>query len=455
MGKTQNITREINEYFLCVSEKGTAAMESFVSCSQKSCCTPATRLCCCRCCGCLCCPLRLHHETCQYSSHPNDGRTLLASTQKPQSTSTSREALSRIHFAEMLMISQCDHNAADATRLSTDSIILDLNQLVQVGSMYIGIGATAHGQSHLSAYAYFTHNNQHRIELHETQTAVTADLQLLHEERTEITRFDSLRSSKEWMKSMKCRPHDDACLVSYARSNDIGNTAAGQSIQKLATVLPFILHGVGWMQMRLWVSTGFVGTVEGHTLNIDGQLCRVTYECGHRRPGQLNGAQMNIVRVTQTIRDCDGALTVCKSIYLASGHLVRHKFKWLGQAYVLHLNPMLGVPSEIAAGDFEATQGMKGFLEYIMQAKRQSTVFGAFVENDARVRNLVQFYVLSLIAKKPANVLQYSIEYFMKLGREQDSKHLYWGEIICLCLSHKFVTQESCEQRAKIVPLYR
>lgn len=336
-----------------------------------------------------------------------------------------RQQLEQIIFSEMLTISRCGHiptKAADRSYI--DSVILDLNQLTPIGSMYIGVTSSSSDQLRLTRFIQFE-SGDCRQEIHETRATVDVNLQMIEENHEEITRFgDHRRNRKEWKKYIECAPYGDgAFLVRNSQSNDIGNSFEEQRIRYISEELPLIFGGVACILERYLVRTGYVGTVEGQMLDVHGKLCRVKYEIGDRRPGHLNSAEMEIVRVRRTMTGIDDGpafFDVTKSIFLSSGHLLRRKFKWHKRAYLAHLNPLQCVPPLDFRTDFEGPRGLRSFLMYEKDNERSIVKTYDFLEANTDVRNLMQFYLLAVIASKPNDVLRYSINHFMSLGLDCD-----------------------------------
>lgn len=97
---------------------------------------------------------------------------------------------------------------------------------------------------------------------------------------------------------------------------------------------------------------------------------------------------------------------------------MRHKFEYFGRPLLLHLNPLNVVPPDPVDMDF-GEKGLRRFLAYVNETK-PGPPFGKYVEGNAIAKNLIQYYVLSLMAVKPSNVLEYSIDYFMKMRPDRD-----------------------------------
>lgn len=258
-----------------------------------------------------------------------------------------------------------------------------------------------------------------RMELREIRSTVDTNFQLITETRTEISRFGGIRSKKEWSNSLACQPHTvkNSYLFRCNRSNDIGDAFEEQQIHNAQPNGPFILEGIGIIRKRYWAMTGFVGTIEGQTINVNGEPCRVIYYCGRRRVSSLNGCEVEIVKIKQETVQPNGVSDISKSVYLTSGHLLRHKFEWFGGSFVVHMDPLGNIPPDPAPIDF-SLKDMNRFLYYLQERANVKVLMGMgeYVHNNKHVRNLVQFYVLKLIEEKPNDVLEFTIRYFMKLG---------------------------------------
>lgn len=322
----------------------------------------------------------------------------------------------------MLTVSRCSHILPPKQQqpaAAIDLTLLDLNKLSQIGTMYTNIKPTALNNGlELCTLAKYDYDEK-RMELREIRSTVDTNFQLKIEARSEISRFGGIKSKKEWSSSLTCQPHTakNAYLFRCNRSNDIGDAFEEQQIHDAQPDVPFILEGIGMIRKRYWAMTGFVGTIAGQTINVRGEPCRVIYYCGRRRVSSLNGREVEIVKIKQETVQPNGASDISISVYMASGHLLRHKFEWFGGSFVVHMDPLGMIPPEPVPIDF-SLKDMNRFLYYLQERANVKALMGMgeYVHNNRHVRNLVQFYVLKLIEEKPKDVLEFTIRYFMKLG---------------------------------------
>jgi hypothetical protein len=317
----------------------------------------------------------------------------------------------------MLTISCCAHTPQSQSNGSIDLTLLDLNKLTELGTMYINIEAHKSGVE-LCTLARFDFDDK-RMEIREIRSSIDAAFELINESRSEISRFGGIKSKKEWLKSIKCTSHTNPneYLMRCNRSNDIGDAFEKQTVHRASSNRPFILEGIGMIRKRYWAMTGFVGTIEAQTLNVNGEPCKVTYYCGRRRVGALNGSPVEIVKIKQEIIQPNGTSDISKSIYLTTGHLLRHKFQWFGRSFIIHIDPLGSIPPDSAPIDF-SVKGMSKFLNYLNEMAYAK--LDEFVLNNKDIRNLVQCYILKLIAEKPNDVLKFTNHYFTKLGLKNE-----------------------------------
>ena len=112
------------------------------------------------------------------------------------------------------------------------------------------------------------------------------------------------------------------------------------------------------------------------------------------------------------------------SIYLLSGHLVRHT--WKDCSIMLHVNPIeaLPLPGATCLDRWETnTRLMKmyiGFTEYRLSKLR------TFLDDQPKVKKLIKEYVLCLLHTKPDSVLDFTIKYFTSMNADQTQNAVHF-----------------------------
>lgn len=323
------------------------------------------------------------------------------------------EYLSKICFAENLVVSRCAHRLDRFGRKPEDAPLIDLNQLEEVGRTIIDVEKINENQFKINSFAQFEFH-ENRLEHFSAESIVNNKLELITENRHEKSIFGGVRSSKKWVRKMTCKSIDinaNKFAVSFQNSNDIGNEYYEEKIHKIMDEQTIVFKGIGMLYKRMWVVAGFVGTIECISLNITGVPCRVLFACGHRRSIILHGERHQIVRIRESTYYESGVINVIKSIYLVTGHLLREKFQWYGNAYVIHFNPLLNMPPD------NMDRVPKTFDRFLSMADDHDdiTCF-SIIELDESLKCLVQYYVLNLISEKPDDILEFTVEYFMKLA---------------------------------------
>lgn len=196
-----------------------------------------------------------------------------------------------------------------------------------------------------------------------------------------------------------------------------------QKIHKVGDNIEFILNGTEMMFKRFWVVSGFVGTIEAKTLNIDGESCQAIFTCGRKRKSVLNGKEVEVVQINRIILNPNGASDISKSIFLTTGHLVRHKFRAYGCSLIMHLNPLLDIPPENVNIDLGADGARWIFTTFSMYLKsREERVkdIQEYFSDQPEIKDLLKDYILALIYAKPDNVVEYSIDYFKKFETDTE-----------------------------------
>lgn len=96
--------------------------------------------------------------------------------------------------------------------------------------------------------------------------------------------------------------------------------------------------GLNILLMRYLVYTGFIGEIHTRTIDIEGRIGHSLCQISPGTPQEINGELQNTTQVVRTIfyPDTDEP-EVSTSLYLPSGHLLRHA--WKNSKYTIILNP--------------------------------------------------------------------------------------------------------------------
>lgn len=101
---------------------------------------------------------------------------------------------------------------------------------------------------------------------------------------------------------------------------------------------PLVSDGLNVLFMRYLVFTGFVGEIHTRTIDIEGRIGHSLYQISQGSPVDINGSLQNTTQVVRTLfyPDTDKP-EISNSLYLTSGHLLRHA--WNNSSYSIVLNP--------------------------------------------------------------------------------------------------------------------
>lgn len=120
---------------------------------------------------------------------------------------------------------------------------------------------------------------------------------------------------------------------------------------------------------------------------------------------------------------------VSVSIYLESGHLVRHT--WNDCPYMLHINPLkqfpemknehfpLGIKSTSA--DYALDERYKNDTELLatyIEYKEDRLIDQRAFARKPEVQTLLRDYIYCVLQMKPANVLEFTVNYFTNMYSE-------------------------------------
>ncbi|KXJ82035.1 hypothetical protein RP20_CCG015785 [Aedes albopictus] len=96
--------------------------------------------------------------------------------------------------------------------------------------------------------------------------------------------------------------------------------------------------GLNILFMRYLVYTGFIGEIHTRTIDIEGRIGHSLYHISPGAPHEIDGDLQSTMQVVRTIfySDTDEP-EISTSLYLSSGHLLRHS--WNNSNYCIVLNP--------------------------------------------------------------------------------------------------------------------
>lgn len=96
--------------------------------------------------------------------------------------------------------------------------------------------------------------------------------------------------------------------------------------------------GLNILFMRYLVYTGFIGEIHTRTIDIEGRIGHSLYHISPGAPYEIDGDLQSTMQVVRTIfySDTDEP-EISTSLYLSSGHLLRHS--WNNSNYCIVLNP--------------------------------------------------------------------------------------------------------------------
>lgn len=255
------------------------------------------------------------------------------------------------------------------------------------------------------------------------ESTVGASLEL-HKERRAESQTTAAGKDELYLNVKRTRAAD-AFDVQAIRTTAAGECHRTSGRLRCASVGDnFVLDGAGFLLARYMVQQRFVGTVHTVGMTVRGDLFRSEYRCTRKASQLLNGTVCTVWKVRRSLRGPTEACAseVSISVYLESGHLVRHT--WAGCAYVLHMSArqdvqrLLDALSPLQLGDAVDARwrNTAEFHGQYLEARNDRLVdLRAFVHGDECGRVMVALmrdYVFCLLRARPLNVLEWTMDYF-------------------------------------------
>lgn len=202
----------------------------------------------------------------------------------------------------------------------------------------------------------------------------------------------------------------------------------------------FLLDGGCFLLMRYLVQEQFIGTFVALSALVTGwfslhlktktkkncfpgETCRSIFHVSRKTNILVNQRLCTVYKVRRIVSCQSFEPDTSISVYLESGHLVRHT--WINCPYVLHINPLQDVaglleqcPGEnvLDARWHDDANLMARFVE--MRKDRLADI-RSFVHSEPNVTAVVRDYLYGLLLNKPANVLEFTVKHFTNINGEQ------------------------------------
>lgn len=248
------------------------------------------------------------------------------------------------------------------------------------------------------------------------QATVDAAFGLIKERRTEAL---CSRAQKDEL-YLNVKPNRERSAYDVQCVRTTGNRCWRRTGHLTAAQVPnFVLDGGGFLLMRYMVVQQFVGKLETFGMYVTGELCRSTY-CFSRKANVLvNRRLCTVVKVRRCIWRSEYVPDVSVSLYLETGHLVRHT--WQGCPYVVHVNPaqdiakLLGdVEPLLSAVDERWREDVELWEQYLQMKNDRLCDLRGYVRSSSGgpPTALLRDYVYCLLRTKPRNVLEFTVKHF-------------------------------------------
>lgn len=305
--------------------------------------------------------------------------------------------------------------------------LLDVDRLRHLGGMTIRVktvpepGNKTADLFNVFVASDFSHPQRPASVIMSIQATVDPSFVLVKERRTEAV--CSKASKEELYLNVKMNRDRDAYTVQTVHTeSELCLRRSGQLNREQSG--NFLLDGGGFLLMRYMVQERFVGRLETVGLYVTGELCRSTY-CFSRKTNVLvNNRLCNVVKVRRCIWRKLYVPDVSISVYLESGHLVRHT--WQDCDYVVHVQPLQDVNRLLDSVSLqqpvdERWRNDVGLFEEYMAMRADRVVdLRAYVRRSGQLTALIRDYVFGVLRTKPKNVLNFTVSYFDGAEGESD-----------------------------------
>lgn len=164
-----------------------------------------------------------------------------------------------------------------------------------------------------------------------------------------------------------------------------------------------------------------------------GNICFSNYQVDPPKIMYINKKRYSIIKITRIIHrqnDMENLHEIYH--YLPSGHLI--KYESCFSEYVWHINPLSKLPPYNFIVDRNENVDSKNDAQLLamyldkkfdLEEKLRQDIF----KHRPEIKNIIRDYVMCLVNKKPENVLQFTMEYFMRL-RDMYEKRDECNEIV-------------------------
>lgn len=160
-------------------------------------------------------------------------------------------------------------------------------------------------------------------------------------------------------------------------------------------------------------------------------MCLSTYKCSYKKKCIFNGYLCNIIKIKRIVIHKDYESDVSTSLFLDTGHLLRHT--WNKCPYIIHVNPIAKMPPKAFCMDMstkwkEDLNLLSIYLDVKAQRKAEQQLF---LKRNPQVKSLVTDFLISILQRKPENMLAFAKEYFtvLQYGNEYVKEIMAYIEV--------------------------
>lgn len=279
-----------------------------------------------------------------------------------------------------------------------------------VGAMYLSIQSDP-VKPNLNISLAMQINDAGRSETVTTDATLTRGLDLIEERYHETV--DGKTTKSLVLKPNTLGRHSFTSFV--VNRHGVDREYRAQKLHSIKRGVDFITQGADLILKRFWAINGFVGSIEGQTVDIAGGMSTVIYSFEPKKMVEMNGRQLEVVEIVRTVVKKDIRPEVTRSLLSTTGYLVEQEFHCNGCWYVAHLVSSSSIPFDNFEINWRMRDGKDGPGWLTMHQDHQRQRFDElkdFIKNYPQIQNFIKDYVLCLILEKPENVIEFSERYF-------------------------------------------
>ncbi|KZC05744.1 Uncharacterized protein C2orf62 like protein [Dufourea novaeangliae] len=182
-----------------------------------------------------------------------------------------------------------------------------------------------------------------------------------------------------------------------------------------------ISDGVDILLVRYLAQINYEGTLRFETINIDGELTTVIYECTSAERMEIDGHFLNVYTIECKLHMPKGSVDTARIHLTSKGRILR--YNWLDSPYIAKINPLADPNIASNTLRLEAplrdnwSKDIEMLSKYLDKKFSKIAEYTEYLADHPQVKQLISDYTQTLLVVKPENVIDFTIQHFKAFAK--------------------------------------